>query len=432
MTTLGVVGGTVVGPTTPPRRADVLIDRDSGEITAIGDGVASDADETLDASDALVMPGLVNTHCHAAMSLLRGFAAEKSLDAWLAEEVGPVEAVFTPDDIQAGTELALVELLRSGVTALGDMYFETERVVEAIERAGIRARVGFAAITTPKDDAAADAEIDETAAVASEFDGAADGRVRTAVMPHALTTVGPERLRQCARHAAEIGVPLHFHANETTGEVEPIRAEHDQDPLAFADELGLLREGSYVAHGVHMTDAEIDLLAERGVGVAHNPAANAKLASGMAPVQRMLDRGVTVGLGTDGPASNDDLDMFGEMRDAAMIGKLQTGDASAVDAETVLEMATANGADLLGFDAGRLEVGRKGDLAVVDLDAPHMTPVHDPVKLLVYAARASDVRHTVCGGEVLLRDREVIPFDAAAVQERAQQRGEAAVERSRE
>ncbi len=430
MTTLVVTGGRVVTPGEPVRRADVAIDQTTGEILAVEQEMAGDADETLDASGGVVMPGLVNAHCHAAMSLLRGYAAEKPLNAWLAEEVGPVEAAFTPADVEAGTKLSVIELLRSGVTALGDMYFATDRVVSVLEQAGIRARVGFAALTVGKDDAAADEEVTQTAAIAQQFDGTADGRIRTALMPHALTTVDPDRLERIADRAAELGLPLHFHANETTDEVEPIVAEHGVRPLAFADDLGLLRDGSYIAHGVHCTDAEIDLLAERNVGVAHNPAANAKLASGMAPVQRMLDRNVTVGLGTDGPASNDDLDLFGEMRDAAMIGKLQTGDASAVDAETVLRMATANGAELLGFDAGRIEVGRAGDLAVIDLDAPHLTPTHDPVKLLAYAARASDVRHTVCDGEVLVRDREVIPFDGGDVQQEAQRQAEAAVERA--
>ena len=432
MTELVVTGGRVLRPDVTVERADVLIDRETGEITAVEPDLSDTNAETLDAEGCVVMPGLVNSHCHMAMSLLRGYADEKPLDAWLAEEVGPVEAVFDGDDVAAGTRLALVELLQSGVTAVGDMYFYTDRVAEAVREAGIRACLGFAAITVGKNEAASDEEVRETVRTARELDGAADGRIRTAVMPHALTTVDPERLADCAEGAADAGVPLHFHANETRGEVEPILDEHDQRPLAFADDRGLLREGSYVAHAVHVTDEEIDLLAERNVGVAHNPAANAKLASGMAPVQRMLDRGVTVGIGTDGPASNDDLDVFGEIRDAAMIGKLAADDATAVDARTVLQMATANGADLLGFDAGRVEVGRKGDLAVVDFDAPHLTPDHDPVKLLAYAARANDVRHTVCGGRVLVRDGEVVPFDAERVRREAAERAAAAGERAEE
>ncbi|ERH11620.1 MAG: cytosine deaminase related metal-dependent hydrolase [halophilic archaeon J07HB67] len=189
---------------------------------------------------------------------------------------------------------------------------------------------------------------------------------------------------------------------------------------------------SYVAHAVHVDDSEVELLANRDVGVAHCPAANAKLASGIAPVQRLLEAGVTVGLGTDGPASNDDLDLFDEMRDAAMVGKLADEDATAVSADTVVEMATEGGAELLGFDSGRIESGVNADLAVVDLDAPHLTPEHDLISLLVYAARGSDVRHTVADGEILMRDREIEPFDERAVRERADERAMAAVERASE
>jgi 5-methylthioadenosine/S-adenosylhomocysteine deaminase len=250
-------------------------------------------------------------------------------------------------------------------------------------------------------------------------------------MPHSLTSVGEPYLAEAAERSAAAGLPLHFHANETVGEVEPVVTDHDQRPIAYADELGLLRD-SYVAHAVHVDDSEVELLADRDVGVAHCPAANAKLASGIAPVQQLREAGVTVGLGTDGPASNDDLDLFGEMRDAAMVGKLADGDAGAVPADAVVEMATEAGAELLGFDSGRVEAGANADLAVVDLDAPHLTPEHDLRSLLVYAARGSDVRHTVADGEVVMQDREVEPFDEQAVRERAQRRATAAVERASE
>ena len=430
MDTLGVVGGRVLDPDGAVQRADVLVDRTAGEILTVGPEAAADADERLDADGGLVIPGLVNAHCHMAMSLLRGYAAEKPLQAWLTEEVGPVEAVFTEEDVRAGTELALVELIRSGVTAVGDMYFETAAVADAVAQAGLRARLGFGIVTVTKDEAGAQADIDESLRVAREFDGAADGRIRTAVMPHSLTSVGESYLEAAAERAHEAGHPLHFHANETVGEVEPVVEEHGQRPLAYADDLGLLRD-SYVAHAVHVDETEIELLADREVGVAHCPAANAKLASGIAPVQRLLDAGVTVGLGTDGPASNDDLDLFDEMRDAAMVGKLADGDATAVSAESVIEMATAGGAELLGFDdSGRIEPGANADLAVVDTDAPHLTPEHDPISLLVYAARGSDVVHTVADGAVLMRDREVLPFDTTAVRERAAERAAAATERA--
>ncbi|MEZ3115136.1 amidohydrolase [Halobaculum sp. MBLA0147] len=427
--TLAVTGGRVLDPSLSVRRTDVLVDRTAGEILAVEDDLAGEADETLDASGGLVIPGLVNAHCHMAMTLLRGYAAEKPLMPWLTEEVGPVEATFGPEAVRAGTELALVELIQSGVTAVGDMYFETASIVEAVEQSGIRALLGFGAVTVTKDDEGAQADVDESVAVAERYDGAADGRIRTAVMPHSLTSVEPGYLAELGERAAAAELPLHFHANETTGEVDPVVAEHGQRPLAFADDRDLLRD-TYVAHGVHLDDAEIELAAERGVGVAHCPAANAKLASGIAPVQRLRDAGVTVGIGTDGPASNDTLDVFDEMRAAARVGKLADGNAGDVTAETVVEMATAGGADLLGFDAGRIEPGRAADLAVVDLDAPHLTPVHDPVKLLVYAATASDVRHTVADGEVVMRDREVLAFDTDAVERRAREAAHAAVERA--
>jgi 5-methylthioadenosine/S-adenosylhomocysteine deaminase len=224
-------------------------------------------------------------------------------------------------------------------------------------------------------------------------------------------------------------VPLHLHANETRDEVDPIVDEHGVAPLEYADGLGVLDEGTFLAHGVHVSETEIGLLADRGASVVHCPASNMKLASGMAPVQEYRDAGVTVALGTDGAASNNDLDLFDEMRDAAMIGKLAAGRADAVAAPDVVEMATAGGADALGLPGGRLAPGEAADLAVVSLDAPHLTPVHDVVSHLVYAARGSDVRHTLCDGQVLMRDREVLTMDEAQVKQEARERAAAMRER---
>ena len=249
-------------------------------------------------------------------------------------------------------------------------------------------------------------------------------------MPHSLTTVGEEYLREFVSRAREAGLPVHFHANETTEEVDPIVDEREMRPLEYAEAVGLLADGDFLAHGVHTDDTEIEVLADSGASVVHCPASNMKLASGMAPVQAMRDAGVTVALGTDGAASNNDLDVFDELRDAAMLGKLQTGAADAVPAEAAVEMATAGGADALGFDAGRVEAGANADLAVVDFSAPHLTPVHDHVSHLAYAATGQDVRHTVCDGDVLMRDGEVLPFDEAAVRERAARRAAAVAERA--
>ncbi|MFC7167294.1 amidohydrolase [Halospeciosus flavus] len=426
--TLRIGGGHVLRPDMSVEEADVLVDRVSGEILEVGDVPGGDA--TLDASGGLVMPGLVNAHTHTAMTLLRGYADDKPLETWLREDIWPAEGELTPEDVRAGTDLALLEMIESGTTGFADMYFHMPEVVDAVDEAGLRARIGHGVVTVGKDEDEARADNEESLEVAREYDGAAEGRVSTAYTPHSLTTVGEEFLVEFTEEARDEGIPLHFHANETEDEVDPILAQEDQRPLAYADDLGMLTDEDWVAHGVHVDDTEIDLLAERGTAVVHCPASNMKLASGAAPVQDLLDAGVTVGLGTDGAASNNDLDMFDEMRDAAMLGKLSTGDASAVPAEAVVEMATAGSADALGFDAGRIEEGRKADLAVVDFETARLTPVHDYVSHLAYAASGADVRHTVCDGQVLMRDGEVQTLDAEAVRERAADHAERVTERA--
>ncbi|SDG03543.1 5-methylthioadenosine/S-adenosylhomocysteine deaminase [Halorubrum xinjiangense] len=421
MNALRVTGGRVLRPDGSVTESDVTVDRDTGTIASVddGDGTPPSAAETLDASGSLVIPGLVNAHTHVAMTLLRGYADDKPLDPWLREDIWPAEAELTPDDIEAGAELGALEMIRSGTTAFADMYFSMDRVADVVDRAGLRARLGHGVVTVGKDDAAARADVEESLAVARELDGAADGRIRTAFMPHSLTTVGEEFLREGVAEAREAGIPVHLHANETVEEVDPIVDERGERPIAYAADIDALGPDDFFAHGVHVDDTEIERLAAAGTAVVHCPASNMKLASGMAPVQRLREAGVTVGLGTDGAASNNDLDVFDEMRDAAMLGKLAADDASAVPAAAVVEMATDGGADALNLPGGRIEAGAAADLAVVDLDAPHLTPVHDPVSHLAYAARGSDVRHTVCDGDVLMRDREVLTLDAEAVQQRA-------------
>ena len=422
--TLLVADGRILRPDMQVDKADVLVDSDAGRIEAIDPDLTTDCDPdaVLDADGGLVIPGLVNAHTHVAMTLLRGYADDKPLDAWLQEDIWPAEAALTPEDVRAGAELGLVEMIRSGTTAFADMYFHVPEIVAAIEAAGLRARVGHGVVTVGKDDADARADVEESIEVAREYDGAADSRIRTAVMPHSLTTVSEPLLREAVVAARDEGIPIHLHANETTDEVDPIVAERSKRPLAYADEVGLLSEEDFLAHAVHVDQSEIDRLASTGTAVVHCPASNMKLASGMAPVQELLDAGVTVALGTDGAASNNDLDLFDELRDAAMIGKLAADDAAAVPGATAVRMATQGGAAALSLPGGRLTVGAAADLAVVDLDAPHLTPPHDLVSHLAYAARGSDVRHTVCDGRVLMCDREIRTLDVDRVVETARER----------
>jgi 5-methylthioadenosine/S-adenosylhomocysteine deaminase len=429
MQTLCIEGGRVLRPDLSVTEADVLVDTTEGVVAAVGPNL--EGDETLDAEGSLVIPGLVNAHTHVSMTLFRGLADDKPLMAWLQEDIWPVEAELEPADIRAGAALGVAEMIRSGTTAFADMYFEVDQTADVVEEAGLRALLGRGAVTVGKSEEEAAADIEDSIRVAEELDGAADGRVTTAVMPHSLTTVSEDLFRTAADRCAEADLRLHYHANENeASEVDPIVSERGLRPLVYADELGALREGDFLAHCVHLDGTEIDLLAERGASVVHCPASNMKLASGMAPVQRLLDAGVTVALGTDGAASNNDLDMFDEMRDAAMVGKLAADDASAVAAESVVQMATRGGARALGVDAGRVEPGAAADLAVVDLDVPHLTPPHDLVSHLAYAVRGSDVRHTVCDGQVLMRDRELTTLDEGAVLAEARDRAASLVERA--
>ncbi|MFC6961701.1 amidohydrolase [Halocatena marina] len=417
MTTLGITDGNVLHPDMSVSEADVLIDQSTGEIIDVDREIGMSGDEQLDATDSLVIPGLINAHTHLAMTLLRGYADDKPLETWLREDIWPIESELTPEDVRVGTQLGMAEMIRSGTTGFTDMYFYVPEIAAAVEAAGMRARLGHGVVTVGKADAAVEADIEEGLRVARDV--ADSDRISTAVMPHSLTTVSESSLSEMAARARDIGVPIHTHVNETKDEVEPIVEEQGVRPVEYARSCGLFHSEDYIAHGVHLNTSEIDILAETGAGVVHCPASNMKLASGMAPVQAMLDAGVTVGLGTDGVAANNDLDMFGEMRDAAMVGKIAADDASAVAAPDVVRMATQGSADCVGFESGQIEPGAPADLAVLDLDRPHLTPAHDLVSHLAYAATGADVRHTVCDGRVLMRERELLTIDAATVRAEA-------------
>ena len=431
MNTLRITNGRVLRPDHSIAEADVVIDQSTGDIERVAapEEIDATADETLDAEGGLVVPGLINAHGHAAMALLRGYADDKPLDAWLREDIWPAEGELTAEDVRVGTELAAVEMIRTGTTGFVDMYFEEPHVAGVVEESGLRALLGHGFVSVGKSDEDAREDMEKSLNFAEQYDGLAGGLLSTAVMPHSLTTVNEELLREAVERAREADLPVHVHANETEDEVEPIVDERGVRPLEYAEDVGLLEDGDFLAHCVHVDDAEIDRLADSDAVAVHCPASNAKLASGIAPVAEMLDAGVTVGLGTDGAASNNDLDMFDEIRDAAMLGKLGADDAAAVPASAAVRMATEGSAAALGFDSGRIEEGANADLAVLDLDAAHLTPEHDLVSHLAYSAAGSDVRHTVCDGEVLMEDREIRTLDVDDVRERAQERAETLVAR---
>ena len=409
MTRLRVTNGRVLRADHGVERADVLIDQSAGTIIEVGD--VSGGGTVIDAAGGIVMPGLINAHTHVAMTLLRGFAEDEPLESWLNDVVWPVEAALEPADVRAGARLGVAEMIRSGITAFSDMYFEVPQTADIVEDAGIRAVVGHTAISVGKDPDAAHADMERSVETAAAIDDRGSERIQATVQPHSTSTVGQEYLEAHVPAARDAGFPLHYHTNETKREVEELAETTGKRPIVYADELDMLRPGDILAHCNHVDETEIELLADRDVTVAHNPAANMKVASGIAPVTRMREAGVRVALGTDGPASNNDLDLFDEMCDAAMIAKIDTESADALPASAVVDMATKHGAAALGIDSGRIEPGANADVIVVDTSEPKFSPGHDPISDLVYTANGSDVRHTICDGAVLLRDRELLTID---------------------
>ena len=376
------------------------------------------AGEIVDCSGCAVIPGLVNAHTHASMTLLRGVADDLRLDVWLMGYVMPVEQAFVrPDFCWLGTQLACAEMIRSGTTCFADMYYYEEAVADAVAQAGMRAICAETVLRFSTPDALSyDEGLEHTRDFILRWKG--HPLIMPAVGPHAPYTTTPKLLQACAQMALELDVPLHIHIAETAQEVEDHRAEYGMPMVPWVKKQGVLDAKVTAAHCVHLDEGEMHTLLHHGVGVAHNPTSNLKLASGFAPVVHMLDLGLNVGIGTDGPASNNDLDMWEEMRLAALLAKGVTSDPTALPARQALAMATIDGARSLHVHEfiGSLERGKRADVAVVDLRRVHNTPrfARDPDALyaqLVYAAKGSDVRDVMCQGQWLMRERQLLTID---------------------
>jgi 5-methylthioadenosine/S-adenosylhomocysteine deaminase len=375
------------------------------------------ADETIDAAGQVVMPGLVNTHAHAPMVMYRGLADDLALADWLEKYIFPAEAkTVSPEMVRIGTRLAALEMIESGTTAYADMYYFEDEIAGETRKAGLRGVLGETIIGFPVPDAKTPAD---SLALAERFikEFAGDDLIVPAVAPHSTYTVDTATLKACRALADKYGVPLITHVAETQDEVKTVRERYHLTPVAYLDSIGLLGPRTLIAHAVWVSEAETGILLKRHVSVSHNPESNMKLASGTAPVPRYLAAGVTVGLGTDGAASNNDLDMFGAMRMAALLHKLESRDPRVMPAATALEMATLGGARALGLGdrTGSLEPGKRADLITVAMDDARQTPLYNPVSHLVYVSVGADVRNTIVNGRVLMRDRQVLSLDKASV-----------------
>ncbi|AFV03169.1 MULTISPECIES: amidohydrolase [Dehalobacter] len=402
-----------------------------GEIAIDGDRIVSvgergtapagfNPDRVLNLTNHVVMPGLINTHTHAAMTLLRGYADDMPLMPWLQEKVWPFEDKMTPEDIYWGSSLALCEMLRSGTTTMTDMYISEEETARAVLESGTRALLSRGMIEHNKE--AGNRSLQENIELFRKYHNAGDGRIKIMFGPHAPYTCSGEFLLTVKQEADRLGTGIHIHLAETQSELVTIRERYGTTPLCWLEQQGILGGQMIAAHCVYLNDAELDILKKYNVGVAHNPESNMKLSSGTARIPEMLKRGITVGLGTDGTSSNNDLDMFGEMRSASFQQKL-VGSPEDLKAYEVLRMATTGGATVAGLkDLGKLQPGYKADIISIDFDQPHFYPRFSIPSHLVYCARGGDVRTAIVDGKILMEDGRLLTLDEQKICREAEKR----------
>src|SRR5262245_28502685 len=419
---LVVSGGTVVTVDAANRViANGAVAIDGADIVGVdtADSIAKQfrGRETIDATGQIILPGLINTHTHAPMVLYRGLADDLALSEWLNKYIFPAEAkTVSPEFVRAGTRLAALEMIQSGTTTFADMYYFEEEVAAVTKAAGLRGVLGQTIIQFPVADAKtpADALVRAEAFIKAFKD---DALITPAVAPHAMYTLDGPTLKAARELSKRYNVPTLIHLAETHDEIQVAQERFKASPVAYLDSLGFLGPGVLGAHGVWVNDADIAVLKARGVGISHNPESNMKLASGTAPVPAYLKADVAIGLGTDGAASNNDLDMFEAMRVAALLHKHANADARALSARSTLEMATIRGARALGMDKriGSLEPRKQADLITVSTNGARQTPMYDAVSHLVYVIHGDDVQNTIANGQVLMRDRKVLTLDEKAV-----------------
>ena len=383
------------------------------------------AERTIDALGGIVLPGLINGHTHAAMSLFRGLADDLPLMEWLNDYIFPAEKGLDPDFVYTGTLLACAEMILSGTTTFCDMYLFEEETAKAARNAGMRAIVGEVLYDFPSPNyGPVEKGFAYTKDLIRRWEG--DPLISVAVEPHSLFTCSPDLLVSANDLALDHGARLIIHVAETKSEVSQVKEKYGKLPFEHLDSLGILGPHLIADHCVHLDEGEIKRISENQVNVVHNPESNMKLASGIAPIPELLEQNITVGLGTDGCASNNNLDLFTEMDMAAKLQKVRTENPTVMDALTVMKMATIEGAKALGLSSltGSIEEGKKADIIVVDTNKPHLTPTYNPYSTLVYSARGNDVRHTIINGRLVMENRILQTIDVDEIMDKAEVKAE--------
>lgn len=422
-----VKGASVLQPDYTTKVADIAITDD--KIVAVGELPAGFvADNTINGKDKFAVPGFVNTHTHASMTLLRSYADDLALMDWLNNHIWPVEAKMVEKDIRVGGELAVLEMIKSGTTAFLDMYGPyLESVIDVTAKAGIRGvfsrgPIGF----IPGQDKV----LDENAVMYKNYNGTADGRITVAMGVHAPYTCPPEFCEKAAGLAKDNGMHMHIHMSETQDEINQMQEKYGKRPFKYIEETGLFDVPAIAAHCVWLDDEDFAIMKKHNIAVAHNPASNMKLASGIAPVPRMLKEGITVGLGTDGTSSNNNLDMLEEIRLAAILHKVNELDPLSVPAAEALKMGTETGAKAIWLDdTGVIAPGKKADIVLYDLNRPEWCPRHNLVSLLVYSASSASADTMICNGKVIMEKGKVLTMDEERILHEAQEVAMALVNR---
>ncbi|MDR2944132.1 MAG: amidohydrolase family protein [Methanosarcinales archaeon] len=395
------------------------------------DGIS--ADTVIDAKGAILMPGLSNTHTHLGMTLLRGFADDTALQAWLETKIWPAEANLTAEDVYYGSLLGCLEMIRSGTTAFCDMYFFMDETAKAVEEAGIRGCLSYGMIEFGNEEKG-NKELAVSEKFVRDWQGKANGRITAMYGPHAPNTCCQSFIARTKKAAERDGAGVHIHVLETEAELNHMKENFGMCSVHHLDAVDFWNTSKVpvlAAHCVWMSDGDIRLFAEKGVTVSHNPISNMKLASGIAPIQKMIDAGVKVTLGTDGCASNNSLNLFEEMKTAALLQKVGTVDPTALPAKTVVEMATVNGGRVIDKLTGVLKAGSKADMILVDVQKPNAIPIFDVYSHLVYAASGSDVKTVIVDGRILMQDYKVLVMDEEEVMKKAKEHALSLAERTK-
>jgi 5-methylthioadenosine/S-adenosylhomocysteine deaminase len=392
-----------------------------GKIAEVGENLSEkyEAQKVIDAKGKIVAPAFANMHTHAAMNLFRGIGADLPLMDWLTKVIWPLEGKFvSPEFVRDGVELAVLEMIKSGTTFYLDMYFFEEYTAEVVKKAGIRAGLGFGILDFPTKVASSPAEyLKRAREFVEHFKG--DNDIIPVVAPHAVYTCSPETLTKAMELAEEYDVPYHIHLAESKGELAQVEEKYKTTPVRHMKNLGLLNDRVIAAHMVWLDEEERQYVAEAGTKVAHCPESNLKLGSGIAPVSDYVKRGIKVCLGTDGSASNDNLNMLEEMSTMAKLQKGVSLDPTALNSSQALEIATANGFEAVGIKAGRIKEGYDADIIIVDANKPHLQPLYDPTAQLVYSAQAGDIETVIARGKLLMENYKVLTLDEEEIYKKA-------------